>query len=408
MTTPHATVPNRATSWVAAAWAVAAGVCAALHVGKLPAAIPLLQAELGLGLTQAAALLSMVQVGGLLLGLVAGAAVQRVGLRRSLIGGLVGLSLGAAAGAAAPNALVLIATRALEGLGFLAVVVSAPALVRRHVPASSLGAAMGAWGAYMPAGTALALAAGAWFLQATSWRLWWLALAVVTALMALGAARWIPTSPPNQGNRVAAPGASWATPLRWPLAWALALCFGCYSAQWLAVVGFLPSVAVQAGGSLHHATSLTALVAAVNIVGNLAGGWALQRGVAPTRLIAMALVAMAVCCAVGFGPWLHVAQAWPLRFGAIALFSMVGGLIPSSLFALAMRHAPHDGLAAGTLGWMQQVSAAGQFAGPWTVATLASATGQWHWTAAFSASCGVLGLGLVVWISRLQHRNVRV
>ncbi len=387
-----------------AIWAVAAGVCAALHVGKLPAAIPLLQADLGLSLTLAAALLSLVQLGGLLLGLVAGFFAQRTGLRRSLVGGLVCLFVGSAAGATAQGATVLIASRALEGLGFLAVVVSAPALVRRHVPPASLGAAMGAWGAYMPAGTALALAAGAVVLEATSWRIWWLALGALTAFMA--AAVWwaVPADRASPQAIATAPMSAsgvLTAPLRWPLAWALALCFACYSAQWLAVVGFLPSIAVQSGRALQAAAGLTALVAAVNIVGNLGAGWALQRGLRPTTLIATALLVMGGCTASAFGPWLQAEAFWALRFAAMGLFSMVGGLIPASLFALAMRHAPSDALAAGTLGWMQQCSALGQFGGPMVVAALASAAGHWQWTAAFSATCVALGLGLVGWIQRL-------
>ena len=55
----------------AAAWIVIlAGVSAALHVGKLPPAIPALQAELGLTLVQAGFLLSLVQLATMALGIV--------------------------------------------------------------------------------------------------------------------------------------------------------------------------------------------------------------------------------------------------------------------------------------------------------------------------------------------------
>ena len=49
-----------------------AGVSAALHVGKLPPAVPVLQQQLGVSLLQAGFLLSTVQVAGMLLGLVVG------------------------------------------------------------------------------------------------------------------------------------------------------------------------------------------------------------------------------------------------------------------------------------------------------------------------------------------------
>ena len=64
------------------AWlVVAAGGVAALQVGKLPPALPALQAELGLSLVQSGFLLSMVQLAGLSLavfmGLLAGSADRR-------------------------------------------------------------------------------------------------------------------------------------------------------------------------------------------------------------------------------------------------------------------------------------------------------------------------------------------
>src|SRR4051812_37957741 len=65
-----------------AAWCViAAGVVAALHVGKLPPALPVLGQVLGVSLVQAGFLLSLVQLAGMTLGLVTGLAVQRVGLK---------------------------------------------------------------------------------------------------------------------------------------------------------------------------------------------------------------------------------------------------------------------------------------------------------------------------------------
>mgnify|MGYP006908064501 FL=1 len=42
-------------------WIICAGFVAAMHVGKLPPAVPVLQQELGAGLVQAGLLLSLVQ-----------------------------------------------------------------------------------------------------------------------------------------------------------------------------------------------------------------------------------------------------------------------------------------------------------------------------------------------------------
>ena len=74
------------------------GVAAALHVGKLPPAIGALQDTLGLTLVQAGFLLSLVQAAGMSLGLVFGAWADALGLKRSLVAGLLLLSAGGARG----------------------------------------------------------------------------------------------------------------------------------------------------------------------------------------------------------------------------------------------------------------------------------------------------------------------
>ena len=78
-----------------AAWLVVlAGVVAALQVGKLPPALPALQAELGLTLVQSGFLVSLVQMAGMLLGLSVGLAGDTLGHRRCMLAGLLTLSAG--------------------------------------------------------------------------------------------------------------------------------------------------------------------------------------------------------------------------------------------------------------------------------------------------------------------------
>jgi hypothetical protein len=43
----------------------------------------------------------------------------------------------------------------------------------------------------------------------------------------------------------------------------------------------------------------------------------------------------------------------PVQFGGVLLFSAVGGLIPGTLFALAVRLAPPKGTVSATVGYMR-------------------------------------------------------
>ncbi len=381
---------------------IAAGVCAALHVGKLPPAIPALQAALGLTLLQAGFLLSLVQFAGMSAGVAFGVLADGFGLRRSLVAGLCLLALASALGGLATGAVMLMALRAAEGFGFLLVVLSAPGLVRQLVPPQHLAQAMGLWGAYMPLATALALLLGPLVIEAAGWRAWWWALAAVSAGMVAVVLRQVP-APPAQARTTAPQSA--ALRLRHTLAapgpWLLALTFACYSGQWLAVVGFLPTIYRQAGVAAALTGVLTALAAAANIVGNVGSGRLLQRGVAPPRLLAIGFVSMALAALLAFGA---VGQPAWLRYVAVLMFSAVGGVIPGTLFALVVRLAPGEHTLSSTVGWMQQWSALGQFAGPPLVAWLAGRAGGWQLTWVATGASALLGLWLSRRIARVLAR----
>ena len=385
---------------------ILAGVVAALHIGKLPPAIPVLRDALGLTLVQAGFLLSLVQLAGMTLGVVFGVVADFLGSRLSMTLGLVLLAIVSALGSLTQAVAPLMLLRAAEGFGFLLVVLPAPGLVRSLVEPHRASAMMGLWGAYMPLATAMALLFGPLAIATIGWRGWWGALAALSAAMAM----WLRHAVPADARAAvaAAPLPSLAR-LRMTLAapgpWLVAVSFAMYSGQWLAVIGFLPSIYVQSGVAGAAAGVLTAVVAAGNMVGNIASGRLLQRGVAPSRLLTIGFATMGLAATASFAGGGDAGLAPALRYAAVLLFSSVGGLIPATLFALAVRLAPGEGTLATTLGWVQQWSALGQFAGPPLVAAVASATGGWQWTWVVTGACSVAGLLLTIALRRLPARR---
>jgi MFS family permease len=186
--------------------------------------------------------------------------------------------------------------------------------------------------------------------------------------------------------------------------WLVALSFALYSSQWLAVIGFLPVIYTAAGVGAAATGALTALAAAVNMLGNLGAGRLLQRGVQPPRLLAAGFVVMALAAAAAFAGGAGAGLSPSLRYAAVLLFSTVGGMIPATLFALAMRVAPSEQTVSTTMGWMQQWSAFGQFAGPPLVAWLAGLAGGWQWTWVATGSASLLGLLLALAMARTLRR----
>ena len=392
----------------AARYVIAAGVVAALHVGKLPPALPVLREVLNISLMQAGFLLSLVQLAGMSLGLLTGLAVQRIGLRRSMLAGLLLLGCASALGGLAKGATWLLAMRALEGLGFLWAVLPGPGLLRRLVSPDRVNRTMGVWGTYMPLGAALGLLLGPWVMQLAApdagWRIWWWLLAALTGLLALLLAWKVPTDPPVQVEAGAGRSSNrklLSLTLRSRAVWLMALTFATYSGQWLAIVGFLPSIYSQAGIASGSVAWLTAVAAAVNMVGNVAAGQLLGRGLSPPALLVTGFVSMAVGAMLAFGATGHPF----IQYAGVLGFSMVGGLIPGTLFGLAIRLAPGADTVSTTVGWMQQWSALGQFAGPPLVAWVAVRAGGWQWTGWVSVACCCVG-GLLAWqIQTLLRRS---
>jgi MFS family permease len=411
--------PGRAEAPEPALIIILAGVGAALHVGKLAPAIPALRAALDVTLVQAGFLLSGVQLAGMLLGVAFGVVADGLGGKRSMVLGLLLLALASALGGLAQGVPMLMALRALEGFGFLLVALPAPGLLRQAVAPGRVNVVLGIWGAYMPLATALALLVGPLWMAALGWRAWWWLLAALSLALAGWVALGVPATARAQAAAAqgpASPGAAanpaWLARLRQTLSapgpWLVALTFAMYSGQWLAVIGFLPAIYTQAGVSGGATGVLTALAAAANIVGNVGSGRLLQRGVPPPTLLAIGFVAMALAAAAAFAQVGGVAGSglppgW--RYAAVLMFSGVGGMIPATLFTLAVRLAPSERTLSTTVGWVQQWSSFGQFAGPPTVAWVASAAGGWHLTWVATGLCSVGGLLLTLALARRARRG---
>ncbi len=376
---------------------VLGGISAALHVGKLPPALPALGEALGVSLVQAGFLLSLVQFAGMTLGLAVGLAADSLGLKRTMVAGLAVLSLASIAGGWAGDPQALMLLRAVEGVGFLLAAMPAPSLIRRLVDPTRMSSTLGLWGAYMPLGTALALLCGPLLILWAGWQVWWWLLAAASSTMAV----WLWVALPADSGHGSASAQGWFERLQRTLSapgpWLVALTFAVYSGQWLAVIGFLPSMYAQAGVSAFLAGPATALAAVVNMVGNIASGRLLQRGFRAQRLLYTGFVVMAVGGIVAFAPiWGAVDDRWAagLRYAAVLMFSLVGGLIPGTLFSLAVRLAPGERTISTTVGWMQQWSAFGQFAGPPLFAWIATRAGGWQWSWVVTGGCAAAGMVL--------------
>lgn len=395
------------TAWGRVAILVGAGVAGAWQVGKGSAALPVLRVELTLSLLAAGWVLSIFNAVAVLTGSFAGAVADMIGHRRLLLGGLVIAGLASLAGSLSQAANFLLLTRLLEGVGYLIILVSAPALVVRSTAPRDMDISLGIWGAFMPLGTSTMMVLSPWLIEAFGWRGLWrvngLALLAYTGLVWLTTRDLVRTA----GQRVA-PG--WPGRLlrditttattRGPLV--LALCFGAYALMFLAVMGFLPTMLVEDEGySLLAATGLTALVVFVNAPGNVLGGWLLRRGAPRWLLVASVFIIMGF---TGFGIY---AESLPdlLRYGLCLTFFFIGGILPGVAMAGAAKLAPRPDLVSTSNGLIMQGSNLGTTLGPPLLALIVSSGGGWGRAPWLLAGAAVVGLLLSLALRPLERRD---
>ncbi|WP_447989599.1 MFS transporter [Achromobacter spanius] len=351
------------TRWAGVLAIVGAGVVASLQVGKVIIAAPLLRQDMGLDLASIGTLTAVFSLLGVLGGIAAGGVIARFGARRMLLLGLLATALGTTLGAMAPSYGVLLASRVIEGLGFLIITVAGPAALQRMVSASGRDFAFALWSCYMPTGMAVAMLASQAF---DHWQAYWWCAGAAVAVALASVAALVPV-----GESTTSASLSWrgmrqdtvdtlgaAGPVL------LALSFTLYSLMFFALFTFLPVLLMeQLGLTLAQAGLYSAIASAANIIGNLGAGVLLARGWRRSTLIACASATMGVVALLIFQ---SVLPAMP-TFLLCVLFSAVGGLIPATLLGTAPLVAPRPALTAASVGLVMQGSNLGQVIGPVTV-----------------------------------------
>lgn len=354
---------------------LAAGVVAAMHVGKLPPALPDLRESLGMALVTAGFLVALFQLGSAAIGIMGGALADRFGPRRAQACGLVLLGLASIAGAGAGSPAAALAWRAVESVAFIMSVLPGPSLIARAVGPRAMSRWMGLWGAYMPVGFALALFAMPWLLDAWGWRGSWIVIGFASLACAAAILAWVPADG-ERASPAAALGPLLRETVRLPGPWLLSLCFGFYAGQFISIFGFLPTIYEEAGIDPGVVGALTAVAVAANALGNIAAGRLLHGGASPPALIATTAVVMIACEWLAFGSSLGF--AW--RYVAVVVLSLVAGVIPGTLFACMPRYAPRPEAVTTTVGLVQQGAGMGQLLLPPLVAWVAAASGGWSLT----------------------------
>jgi len=390
----RAAAPARTTTPVPRWLLVTALVLTALNLRTAVTSVgPLLdelERGLGLGSGLAGVLTTLPVLAFAALGALTPWVARRLGERRTLAAAMLLMTTGLAVRALAGSAALFLLMSVLALVGGAMGNVLLPALVKRHFP-DRIGPMTAVYTTALATGTTLAAALTVPISRlggTPDWRLGlgvWAALAAVAVLpwLALlrGDVRRVPTSDEHGARAL----------VRSPLAWALAVFFGCQSIQAYVAFGWFAQLYRDAGLSAQQAGLLVAFLAALSIPVSM-GMPALAARMDNQRPLIVVLVALYVVSYVGLltaprsVPWLWAAlaglgaAAFPLALTLIGLRTRT----PATTAALSAFAQSIGYLIAGT--------------GPLLVGVLRGATGGWGWPFAllFVVLAAMLGSGWVV------------
>ena len=377
-------------SWfpILALWLL--GILAAAQFAKMSVIAPILRSGFGLSLPQLGWLISLMEVGGAVFGLVSGLALARFGMRGFLLAGLAILSAASVMEAFAATAFPLFAARAIEGVGYVLVVIAAPTAIAATADNRLRPRALALWSTFVPVGIAAGgaitgLAAGMLGLRGVM-LLWAVAIAAAIPLALRLPLAAIPPA------RIRFPASA---------AWISTFGFGLYTVFISAVTMLLPSFLIERCGATMGEAAIVAGIASLAVLpGAAAAMWLMREGdIGMRRTLFFSVAALDPT-----GPLVLLlygdASTALLRIGAIAVIAVaVSGLVPPLVFArlplLAGASSPEDPRIATANGLVTQFGAGGALIGPPAGGIIVSLWG-WQGLGAAAAALVIALLAAVI------------
>jgi MFS family permease len=382
-----------------------AGVVAAFQVGKAPPVLPLLRIELGLSLVMAGWVLSATSILGAFTAPGIGAISDWLGHRRMICFGLGCGALGSFTGSFATTSVVLLGSRFLEGIGYIVIAVSAPGLILQVTRKSDVRMAFGVWGSFLPVGASTMMLLAPFLVDIFDWRGLWRINALIPftfAIILVLATRGLHSHVTKRKNPLKKLVKDILLTVKTPGPLLLGLCFGAYGFQFVVVTGFLPTLLLEEQGVTQvRAAVLSAIVVAVNALGNLLGGWLLQRGAKRWHLVAIANLISGLCC---LGIY-RAGMPLPSIMLLCLVFSGVGGMFPAAALHGAVVNAPTPELVATSQGLLLQGAQVGLLTGPPIAASVVSRTGDWQSASWVLMAAALLAVALSFVLGAVERRK---
>jgi len=392
------------TDWLAVVIAYAAGIYAAACAARVGPLLASVRSDVGFTLVEAGWYASLVNLMTASLAVAVGLVALRFGYWRLSALGLVLLAVGGVAGAGAVGAIPLFLARAIESVGYVAVVVTCPGVIARAAVAADRPRALAYWGLHITLGTAIGVAAGGVFAApGGDWRMAWSAFGLVglATLAGLLALAWRIALEDGARAHASPTFARIRAPLGQMGPWLVGIALVTQGMQVSTLMVWLP-------GFLHDTVALSrssaALVTAglfiIAATGSLAGGYMTRRNQGRGVILAFSFPVAGASLALLLG--LDTTLEARLLAGVTGGFAL--GVTATVTTSAAVRYARSPDEVGVLQGVLSQGAQLGMLLGPPTAALVVTLAGDWsaaRWLVAACATCGTL-LALVL---RLDDRR---
>ncbi len=290
-------------------------------MGKIIPIVPDLAHAMNCSMQTAAWFISVVAVAALLLAPLGGELTDRMGDRKVLLIGVLASLIGTGGDIVARNVHELMATRSIEGVGYICLALGGTAMMARTVqgPRQSMAMAIASTG--IPFGVGLAQAFGGLAAGGANWRDVFWGSGVILTISLFGlllVPAWTPTRSAGHVNASWVNVASKSGPSR------LALGIGVSTIIMFGLGTLFPVFLENAHGlSPAHANAFGIISFPSSIIGSVMVGWILTRFKNVAALIWSILVMMGITGVVTFIPTLSV----DLSVVVLVLFYVVSGML---------------------------------------------------------------------------------
>ncbi|MDC1156721.1 MFS transporter [Alphaproteobacteria bacterium] len=349
------------------------GSLSGINIAKLAPSITELSTSFGLSLSQIGLLASVFTLIMVVAGVLIGGIVRGAGTKRILMAALIIACIGSAISLMGSSVASLFIGRAIEGISLIALTLTAPSLLAQHTDPANRGWVMGTWGGFMPLGNGLAIIAAPYLIEQGGWHLvWQVGFGFSVFVCGLG---WLFIPDDRLPMKRQFDLAALKLAIALPLLAIIGLSFALHSLVYQTLIQFMPLISQSLGGfSLAEGAMITGLFCAVNFVGNLIAGQALQTGKKPAHIVRLvfSIVPILLILLVLFS------QSSFLLVLVLILTGLVSGGSAPIFFYLVSRANDDPQNLPVFVAWVFQIQGLGMLIGPALISWVVETTHSWN------------------------------